>query len=329
MNRWVWVFVSLVGVVSAAEVGENAPAPENIRLHTLDGITKKAVNQPPVAHAGEDASVFELSSLELDGTLSSDPDGDALTYLWTQIDHSSFDLIGATTAKPVLHAPSASYDQHIVYTLTVSDGEFTASDQVTVVVRNHPGSPIAIIAAPEQGEVSTGQLVTLDGSPSTDPDGDPLTFSWVQVEGPEVELTGANTAQITFTAPMTGTPFTLLRFKLTVSDGTTLSAGALTSITVRLNRPPIISAGNDLFVEEGSTVLVYGSGYDPEGTRLTYQWTQTAGPPAQINPTGHPQPYIFLPEVTETTVFTFMLTASDGVHTVSDSMNITVRNRAF
>ncbi|WP_225413311.1 PKD domain-containing protein [Stigmatella hybrida] len=455
MNRWVWVFISLVGVVSAAEAGENAPALENICLHTpvvqvaptgrfgftflhrftfeqaltpggpsgpeggvmelssdrgqtwedigatalpgynttisageanplqdrraygdvsegypswipvtvdlgtayqgqtvwvrfrvsseddtalcgwdidalhFEGITEKAVNQPPVAQAGEDAAVLELSSLELDGTLSSDPDGDALTYLWTQTYHSSLDLIGATTAKPILHAPSTSYEQYVVYTVTVSDGEFTASDKVTVIVRNHPGSPVAIIADPEPEEVSAGQLVTLDGSESMDPDGDPLTFSWVQLAGPQEELTGANTAQITFTAPTAYTPFTLLRFQLTVSDGTTLSEGAITSITVRLNRPPIISAGNDLFVEEGSTVLLFDSGgYDPDGTRLMYQWTQTVGPPARINPTGHPQPYIFfLPEVTETTVFTFMLTASDGVNTVSDSMNITVKNR--
>ena len=51
--------------------------------------------------------------------------------------------------------------------------------------------------------VNEGQLaVALDGSGSSDPDNDPLTYEWVQVGGTTVALTGATTVSPTFTAPV-------------------------------------------------------------------------------------------------------------------------------
>jgi hypothetical protein len=70
-------------------------------------------------------------------------------------------------------------------------------------------------AGPDQ-TVSTGQVVTLDGSRSTDPDGDPLTFSWRQTAGAPVTLSGATTLMPQFAAPSVAG---LLTFLLTVNDG--------------------------------------------------------------------------------------------------------------
>jgi len=71
-------------------------------------------------------------------------------------------------------------------------------------------------AGPDQN-VAVNTLVTLNGSGSSDPDNgpNPLSFSWAQVSGTSVTLSGATTANPTFTPTVAGTYV----FRLTVSDG--------------------------------------------------------------------------------------------------------------
>jgi len=61
--------------------------------------------------------------------------------------------------------------------------------------------------------------VNLDGSASQDPDGDMLSFTWLQTAGPNVALSDANAGQPSFPAPDVAAP-TVLSFQLTVDDGT-------------------------------------------------------------------------------------------------------------
>ena len=82
---------------------------------------------------------------------------------------------------------------------------------VTAIPANH--LPTANAGADQT--VEAGATVTLDGSGSSDQDGDDLTYAWKQVKGPKVTLTGANTVRATFTAPSSAA---VLRFRLTVTD---------------------------------------------------------------------------------------------------------------
>ncbi|RME44389.1 MAG: PKD domain-containing protein, partial [Caldilineae bacterium] len=88
-------------------------------------------------------------------------------------------------------------------------------------------APAADAGAPQT--VKPGATVTLDGSGSSDPDGDPLTYRWQQTGGPAVTLSNPTAVTATFTAPNTAG---VLTFTLTVTDTGGLSDSAVTTVTV-------------------------------------------------------------------------------------------------
>jgi MYXO-CTERM domain-containing protein len=288
-----------------------------------------AQNRAPVANAGPDQTVDENTSATLNGSGSIDPDNNTLTYAWSQTGGApTVTLTGANTAQPVFTAPGVTANTVLTFTLTVSDGLLSHSDTVAITVRNDNRAPVAN-AGPDQA-VDEGAGVTLNGSGSSDPDGNPLIYAWTQTLGPAVTLVGANTAQPTFTAPSV-TADTVLRFSLTVSDGT-LSSTDTVNITVRnvgaQNRAPVANAGPDQTVNERTAVTLNGSGSsDPDvGTTLTYAWAQTAGPAVTLTNGTSAQPSFTAPDVTADTVLTFTLTVGDGTLNSTDTVNITVRN---
>ena len=207
---------------------------------TVD-VTVRNVNHAPVADAGGDQSVKEGSPVTLSGGLSFDPDGDPLTFRWTQISGTPVVLSGADTESPTFTAPELPGGTGSVailtFALTVSDGALpnTAEARVTVEQVNH--APKADDGQPQT--VLVGALVTLDATASFDPDGDPLTYLWTQIGEPVVVLSNPNTATPTFVAPaVAGT--TTLSFRVSVSDTklTSDSAGVAVTVTTK-NAPPL------------------------------------------------------------------------------------------
>lgn len=79
-----------------------------------------------------------------------------------------------------------------------------------------------------------GSAVNLDGSASSDPDGEITGYLWQQTSGEAIELTNANTAVAQFTAPQVTTT-TQYIFQLTVTDNQ--QATATDTVTVTVNPP--------------------------------------------------------------------------------------------
>ncbi len=209
----------LAGIVMVVDLPAGAvpPEPDN--------------NNPPVADAGTDGTIKAGASTKLDGKASYDPDADdaIVAYYWSIIDGPTLGTSGANTATPTITAPADTGGMTATFELEVTDkGGLTSTDTVAVnIVKNSP--PVAD-AGPDQTK-DEGELVTLNGTKSMDPDiGDSLIFNWTQTQGPAVALSDASSATPDFPAPLVPT-CTPLAFRLLVTDDDNPSGANLMSDT--------------------------------------------------------------------------------------------------
>ena len=197
-------------------------------------------NRPPTVDAGPDLTVAEGSTVTFSGT-ASDPDGDALSYLWAHDSQTSISLDGPATLSPSFTAPQVASNTTVTFTLTATDEHnATAADSVALTVTDVPAAPVNIPPSVDAGpdlSVAEGQPVTLAGT-ATDQDGDQLTYLWTHDSTLDITLENATALSTTFTAPEVGSN-TTIAFTLTASDGAaTASDPVAVTITDTPAEPP-------------------------------------------------------------------------------------------
>lgn len=173
-------------------------------------------NAPPALLVQSPVSFGENTLATLSAAASSDLDGDPLTYTWTQTLGPPVTLTNPTTATPSFTTPSVLAPTPLAFAVSVTDGVESADGGVSVTILDDVNEPPVADAGSDQSALS-GNLVSLSGSASFDPNGEPITFQWTQSSGRMVTLATPTPATTSFTAP--GVPATeTLTFLLTVRD---------------------------------------------------------------------------------------------------------------
>ena len=291
-----------------------------------DTMTVNTINSQPVANAGPDQQGTLGATITLDGTTSADVDGDSLTYQWALLSQPVGST--ATVQNPTSAEPTFTLDKPGTYVaqLIVNDGTRDSEpDTVTVTTLNT--KPVA--DAGQDQAIIVGATVQLDGSGSTDADGDVLTYQWALTTKPEnstATIPTPTAQKPNFVPDLVG----LYVVQLIVTDGVADSDPDTASLTVNVapppNRVPTANAGPDQTVTVGATVQLTGSGSsDPDNDPLSYRWTfalTPAGSTAQLTGATSSTPS-FIADVTGT--FTVQLIVNDGkIDSLADTVTITV-----
>ena len=189
------------------------------------------VNEAPsFTSASVDLSTAENVNFVHTVEAATDEDqGESLTYELSGTDKADFNFNASTrqlsfVATPNYENPADSgRNNNYQVSITATDGEYSASQNLSIEVTNvneAPSASISVSPDPSSTSLSTLTAVSLDGSSSSDPDGDSLAYTWSQPSSQAIDLSSPNSASTSFTAAVAGT----YSFTLTVADGALASS---------------------------------------------------------------------------------------------------------
>lgn len=186
------------------------------------------------------------------------------------------------------------------------------------------GNRLPQVNAGEDREVEEGVEVTLLAN-AIDPDNDELTITWSQTIGQSVTLSDINSLTPSFTAPEVGFR-EVVEFELKVEDGEATVTDLVAIIVNNVNKPPVVSAGDDVSFDEGNIVKLNATATDADGDDLTITWKQLAGDQVTLTDAETLTPSFTAPEVKATQMFEFELTVTDGSARATDVVVVSINH---
>ena len=230
----------------------------------------------PVANAGPDQVVNVNSTVQLNGSGSTDANGLPLTYQWSLI--SVPNGSAAVLSNPSAVNPTFIADRPGTYVaqLIVNNGSFASDPDTALITTNPILAPTA--NAGSNKTIQQGSTVQLNGS-GTDPQNLPLTFQWTLINKPagsSATLSSTVIPNPTFVADKSGDYVA----QLVVNNGYLSSAPSTVTFSTTCAQATA-NAGPNQNVTVGATVTLDGSAsgdvcHDP----LTYSWSLISRPAA-------------------------------------------------
>ncbi len=277
------------------------------------------------------ASILPLMVFKVQATLSAGPNqqvytGETVTFnaattenvtaisqiTWDFGDNTT--LVNGTTSELLntshVYAAAGIYNANLTVKFDTTLNKTETAIAVITVIQNHP--PVAD-AGPDQSLEQTspeGADVTLDGTSSTDPDGDPLTYLWNWTTG---SATGP-TPTVLF--PLGNTTVTL-----TVQDSQLNATDTVNIVVLKDSTSPTVDAGPSLTIEQGTPVVLNGTATDNISTLFNFTWsTNGTELKTETNQTTTVLNYTF-----NLGTHLIALTATDNAgNTGSDNVTVTV-----
>jgi uncharacterized protein (TIGR03382 family) len=278
----------------------------------------------PVVNAGEDFRAPARGVVTLSGSVT-DPDGDAvLGSLWLQLSGPDVTLKDDGALTTTFNAPDVKEDTELEFLLLAQTNSLVGEDTIKVVIHKSNRQPV--VKGPNDKMVEERTHLTLDAE-GTDADADALSYQWEQTGGPVVELSGDDTAQLSFTTPeVLGDTLMTFRLMAKDADGEESEAVTVNLLVTDVNRAPTALArkiaGGTV---AGDSITLDGSGStDPDGNALTYQWTQVSGPSVTLNPADGSFTSFVSPKTKDGATLVFELTVSDGQESSKQQVTVDV-----
>lgn len=182
------------------------------------------------------------------------------------------------------------------------------------------------IVVVDEVQMDENTNLRLDASQSFDADGDPLSFSWLQLGGPTLDVNNANGEIIDILAPEVQED-SVVELQLAVTDGIATAYKTVTITVLQVNKPPTVAFENTPSqVNEGAQFVVSIITEDFDGDALTIVWEQLEGPQISLADPSSPNLSFTAPAVTRSQTIKLKVTVSDGLSSASIETSIVINN---
>ncbi|MEO2280413.1 DUF1566 domain-containing protein [Pseudoalteromonas pernae] len=283
-----------------------------LALSGCGGGSDESPTENASVNAGQDINAVEKSDITLSALVS--PTGG--TFRWQQLTGPAITGLPSTEAEVALTLPDIKADAQVQVEVQYRAPDTTlVTDTVVINIASDNQLPQIIITqtAPEQLPSQYGDTIVISAAATSDPDenGHIASFTWQQTAGVNVNASGTNTSDISFTHPLLD-EHTTLSWHLAVIDDEGGEASSEFSLSLAKTAQVVIAnAGNDQQVAEFEIVTLDAQQSQTVSGQFSCFWEQISGTAVTLANSNQCTTSFIAPDIERTQELTFNLTVTD------------------